>query len=139
MLATQGTLGLGGALRAHARALREAGQSLAPEAPPPRAAAGFAAVGTLAVRVLLSVTGSEMAADSGDRETACTVRADALGGSLAGQRATPPRGDREPEKGAEGRSGHREWGDLGTRRRGKCDSGRVLGFHVGGRRPETTG
>lgn len=42
-----------------------------------------------------------MASDSGDRETACTVRVDASCGSLAGQRATTPRGDRYLEKGKE--------------------------------------
>lgn len=96
-LAERGTLSAG-AGRVRARpcvgAHQEAGQSLANEAPPPSDCAQGLRFRALSVRVLWPVTAFEMASDLGGRGTACTVRFEASCGSLAGQLASTPRGDR---------------------------------------------
>lgn len=80
--------GAGPCVRAHL----EAGQSPPLGAPPLRDAARGLRSRFLAVQGFPPVTGSEMASNSGDRGTACTVRVEASCGILAGQRASAPRG-----------------------------------------------
>lgn len=72
------------------RALQEAGQSVASEAPPPRYAVKVLHLSGGIVEAFPPVAGSGMASDSGDGGTACTVSVEASCGSLSGQRASAP-------------------------------------------------